>query len=98
MSALTRSQRNTISGTVGTTSVTVLAGGKAINFLKVHNPSASGGTQIAYTLDGLTTPVINGSGNTLYPGGSEICDVHVPTGAVQIIGSAVGSPYTVEWA
>jgi hypothetical protein len=98
MSAPTRSQRTTVSGTVGTSPITVLASNVAKNFLKVHNPAASGGNSLAYTLDGLTTPVVNGAGNTLYPGGSEICDTHVPTGAVQVIGSASNTPYTIEWA
>jgi hypothetical protein len=45
-----------------------------------------------------TTPVINGAGTTLLPGGSETCDIQVPTGAITLIGSAAGTPYTIEWA
>lgn len=95
MSALTRSPRNTVTGTVGTSAVTVLAASLATNYLKVHNPS--GTTYIAVTYDGLTTPVVNGAGTTIIPYGAEICDNQIPTGKVQLVGSTAGAPYTIEW-
>jgi hypothetical protein len=95
MSALTRGTKNTISGTVGTSSIVILAQNKANNYLRIINPSQQ--YFLAVTYDGLTTPVINGAGYTISPLSSDESSMFVPTGSVQLIGSSSACPYTVEW-
>lgn len=97
MSAQTRGNPVTITGTVGTSSITLLAGLKAGSFLRVHNPSLDTGDFLAVTYDGITTPVVYGAGITISPGGDDVYDTFIPNGTVQIIGSAAGSPYTLMW-
>lgn len=96
MSVLTKSPRVTITGTIGTNAVVVLPSSGQREFLKIHNPSLT--TYIAVTYDGTTTPVVNGAGTTIAPLWAETCDVQVPIGTVSLIGSAPGSPYTVEYS
>lgn len=97
MSANTRGLPNTVTGTVGTSPITILAGNKAVNWLRLHNPNLSSGTFLAVTYDGVTIPVINGAGITISPGGDDYHDNFIPTGAVQIIGSTTGVSYTLMW-
>lgn len=96
MSALTIGARTTLTGTIGTSAATVLAANVARNYLRVHNPSAT--ALLAVTYDGVTTPVVNGAGITIAPEWEDCNEIHVPTGAVQIIGSGAGSPYTIEYS
>jgi hypothetical protein len=95
MSAFTRGLPNTITGTVGTSVITVLAGLKAVNFLCIHNPNSTG--LLAATYDGVTIPVVNGAGITIAAEWEDYYDNYVPIGAVQIIGSTSGMNYTVMW-
>jgi len=85
------------SGTVGTGATVELAAptnGQVRQFLRVENPAATGGNSIAFTVDG-STPVVNGQGVTLYPGGNALFDTWVPQGAVTIIGGGAGSPWSI---
>lgn len=88
---------HTITGTVGTSPITVLAAGRASCLLSVHNPNLSNGDFLAVTYDGVTTPVVYGAGKTISPGGDDQYIGFVPNGAVQIVGSTSGTAYTVTW-
>lgn len=84
----------TTTGTVGTTaSAAVLAASNnnQRKFLVIHNPDAA--KSLSYTLDG-STPVLN-TFFTLGPLGTHTYNVFVPQGAVGVIGSSAGTPYTI---
>jgi hypothetical protein len=91
--------RNLTSGVVGTTAITALAAGKAFFYLRVINPSPTGnnGPSLAITYDGVTVPVINSVGIQLDPRFTDEHVDNIPTGAVQIIASAVNTPYCIEY-
>lgn len=90
-----------IYGTVGTLAVQILAAATlnpvsrrpGRQRLRVHNPSST--NSLAMTLDG-TTPVVNGQGYTLPPYGTYDDTVQVSQGALTLIGSGSGSPYTIS--
>jgi hypothetical protein len=96
MSALTVGQRTLLTGTVGTSPITVLTANTARNYLRVHNPS--GTAFLAVTYDGVTAPVINGAGITINPLWEDCNEIHVPVGAVQIVSSGSSTPYTIEYS
>lgn len=97
MSANTRSARTMVTGTVGTSAITILAANSAANYVRAINPALPGGHNLQVTYDG-TTPVVGSVGVPLYPGGTDTNDQHVPTGKVQIIADTAGTPYCLEWA
>lgn len=90
-------------GTVGTSATVILATlattppapqtQQALRqFLHIHNPSIT--ASLAFTLDG-TSPVVNGQGDTLLPGGTATFEIKVPQGILTLIASASSSPYTI---
>lgn len=85
------------STTLGISSGIALAANSVRQFLQiVNNSSVASANTLAFTLDG-TTPVINGNGITLLPGGNATYDTFVPLGAVTVIGSATNTAYNIYW-
>lgn len=83
-----------LTGTISTSTVTVLPSDLARKFLRIVNNSTA--NSLACTNDG-SVPAINGNGITLFPGGAETNDVYVPLGTVICIGSGSGTVYTLEY-
>lgn len=87
-------------GTVGTSPIVILSaiaiipGYPLINrkFLQIHNPSLTNSLQ--FTLDG-ATPVLNGTGIWVPVADTQTYDYRTLQGALTIVGSAPGSPYTI---
>lgn len=85
------------STTLGTTPVVALAVNTSRQFFQIVNNSTTVSTNtLAYTLDG-TTPVVNGNGVTLNPGGNATYDTFCPVGAVTVVGSAASTAYNIYW-
>jgi hypothetical protein len=85
------------SQTVGTTAVTAIAAGVATNWVDMENCSQSGQT-IGFRFDGVT-PVIGASGTfILTPYGVKTYAARIPSGALQVIGSAAGAVVTIKYA
>ena len=82
-------------GTVGTSSATVVPSEYTRKVLEVHNSSSQASKiLITYTLDG-TTPVIGGNGTTVQPEQSSMPGGN-NTGAIKLIGSNASSPYVIN--
>lgn len=96
MSALTRGQPAMITGTVGTSPITILAGLVTGSLLRVHNPNLGNGNFLTVTYEG-STPVVFGAGITISPGSDDFYDTFIPNGPVKIVGSAAGTNYTLMW-
>ena len=91
----TRGPRSSASGTVGTSPVTILAAGTAIEYLRIHNPSKT--AQLCVTYDGVTVPVVNSVGITISALGADEQTLQIPGGGVSLIADGASSPYYIEW-
>lgn len=95
MSVLTRVSPNELDGTVGASASVVLKMDNTRQLLVVQNSAATGGNNLAFTLDGITTPVINSKGVQLVPGQAAFFDVCVPCGPINIIASGSNTPFVI---
>jgi hypothetical protein len=94
-----------ITGTVGATAALVLGLTKFVQYFTIHSPSNSG--FLAATFDGVTVPIINGTGCGIAPLGGWTLDSVNPIGGVKIgngynyinglylIANASSTPYTI---
>ena len=80
--------------TLGTTPALVIAADANRGFLQIQNVGSA--NNLACTLDG-TVPAVNGNGIQLTPQSAVFYDVFVPTGAINCVGSASSTAYTVTY-
>jgi hypothetical protein len=99
VSRLTSATPLTVSGTVGTTPVTILAKNKMGQYLSVHNPNGDTGAFLAATYDNLTAPLVFGAGSrTISPLSADDFEVFIPNGALQLVSDqSGGAKYSVMY-
>jgi hypothetical protein len=90
------------SGTVGTSPVTAISAGIATQWVDIENVSYANGNLLGYTYDG-STPAFSGGFPTagtlcLQIGGTKQYSLRIPSGALQVVGSASGTVYTIKYA
>ncbi len=90
------------SGTIGTTATTAIAAGAATNWVDIENTSFASAQLLGYRFDGVT-PTWSGSAFNagtfvLLPGGTKTYDKRIPTGTLQVCGSASGTTYVIKYA
>lgn len=97
MSRMTGGRPVTITGTVGTTPVQILAPNKSGQFLRIHNPNGSTGAFLAVSYDGVTVPVVFGAGTTIAPLSADDWTIFVPNGAVTIVSDMEDAAFTIMY-
>lgn len=90
------------SGTIGTTATTAITAGAASNWVDIENTSFTTGNLLGFRFDGVTPTYSGGEFNSgtfvLTPGGTKTYDTRIPTGTLQVVGSAASTRYVVKYA
>ena len=88
--------RKTMTGTIGTSAVSLLTLTKDFSYIRVINPTQ--GNILAVTYDGVTVPVIGSVGVQLGPWGTDEQYFVIPVGSIKAIANAASTPFEIEYS